>query len=205
MHGPEDFLEKLEKKERVKRGESLFDDRDTVGKIYRDAQMKQSKGDTVEAGDLTRELESSLVCDLNDTIVSKPYGDRSFYITVHEKKDLAMPRCFLRRLLTSLYRPFPEDDTIVFWVNPVSNETCFCWCLPHHTEMDNMLANEALYHQDMIKEIKAWKNMNYWLFGFRKDEMGNWIANENFRDAPLKERKFEHTSNFIYPLDWKLK
>lgn len=204
MHSPQDQLEKLEKKEKIKRGESLYGDRDTIGKIYRDAQMKQKPGETVEAGDLIREMESSLVCDLNDTINSKPYGDRAYYITVHEKKDLAMPRCILRRILTTLYRPFPEDDTLVFHVE-FSGQVCFCWCLPHHTEMDNMVANENLYDPMMIKEIKAWQNMNYFIFGFKKDEIGNWIPNEHFKDKPLEERKFDHTSKFIYPIGWDIK
>lgn len=202
MHSPEDKLEKLAK---IKAGESLYGDRDTVGKIYRDAQIKQKSGEFVEAGDLVREMESSLVCDLNDTINSKPYGERSYYITVHEKKDLAMPRCILRRLLTTLYRPFPEDDTLVFFVNMSTIEVSFCWCLPHHTEMDNMINNEELYDKNMVQDIKAWKNMNYYIFGFKKDEIGNWIPNESFVDKPLQERKFDHTSKFIYPIGWDIK
>ena len=206
MHNQQES-DKLEKLEKIKKGESLFDDRDTVGKIYRDAQMKQKKGETVEAGDMIRELESSLVTDLNDTIVSKPYGDRDFYITVHEKKDLAMPRMLLRRMLTSKYRPFPEDDTIVFWVDPVSNRVEFCWCLPHWSEMENMLANSNLYESAMITQIRDFRNENYWNFGFKKDEMGNWIANDSFADKPLKERTFENAgpSKFIYPTDWNMK
>ena len=200
-------LERLEKANRIKNGQSNYADRDTVGKIYRDAQIKQKTGETVECGDLTRELESSLVCDLNDTIQSKPYGDREFYITVHEKKDLAMPRAILRRMLTTKYRPFPEDDTIVFYVNPITSDIRFCWCLPHWSEMENMLANSNLYESAMINQIRDYRNENYWNFGFRKDEMGNWIPNEAVLDQPLKERVFESKAEkkFIYPIGWNIK
>lgn len=202
MHSSEDKLQKLE---RAKSGKSLYGDRDTIGKIYRDAQIASKPGETVENGDLTRELQSSLVCDLNDTIQSKPYDNLPFYITVHEKKDLAMPRCILRRMLTTKYRPFPEDDTIVFYVNPVSNEVLFCWCLPHWSEMENMVQNSSLYEPIMIDCIRAFRNENYWIFGFKKDEMGNWIPNPAFKDKPMVENKVEYKSNFIYPVGWNEK
>jgi hypothetical protein len=153
--------------------------RKTVGAIYKEAQEKNTEK-FVTNGDLTAELQSSLVTDLNETIASNPYDNRPFYITVHEKKDLQMPKMILRRILTSLYRPYPEDDTIVWWVDPNSNKVKFCWCLPHWSEMDNMLANEWLYEPEMIKEIKAWKAIDLHVFGFCKDFEGNWIPNLNY-------------------------
>jgi hypothetical protein len=136
---------------------SLYDpSRKTVGALYRDLQMKE-KREQVTVGDMTNELQSSLVVDLNETIESKPHGDRDFYITVHESKDLQMPSLIRRRMLTSIYRPYPEDDTLVFWSSPKSCDVRFCWCLPHWSEMDNMLMNESLFEPDLIKEIKAWK------------------------------------------------
>lgn len=162
--------------------------RKTVGAIYRDAQINNTEK-FVTNGDLTNELMSSLVEDLNDCIIegTKEFEGRSFYITVHEKKDLQMPRMILRRTIKTLYRPYPEDDTMVYWVDPKSNEVRFCWCLPHWSEMDNMIANENLFHKDIISQIKAWKNVDLFHFGFCKDEMGNWMANPHYKDKPMKE------------------
>lgn len=164
--------------------------RKTVGAIYRDAQINNTEK-SVTNGDLTNELMSSLVQDLNDTIVSKPHGDKPFYITVHEKKDLQMPNMILRRLLTSVYRPYPEDDTVVFWVNPVSNEIKFCWCLPHWSEMDNILANHTLFDAEMVSKIKAWKNVDLAHFGFTKDSEGNPIVNPHFQDKKMEPKRTE--------------
>lgn len=156
--------------------------RNTVGAIYRDAQLNGEKG-RIECGDMTNELMSSLVCDLNDTINSDPYKGRPFYITVHESKDTMMPRAIRRRILTTLYRPYPEDDTLVFYVDKA--DVRFCWCLPHWSEMDNMLKNSTLFEPEMIEEIHAWKSMNLWHFGFKKGDMGKWIANDKFIDKNL--------------------
>jgi len=162
--------------------------RKTVGAIYRDAQINGDfNGATI--GDLTAELQSSLVSDLNDTIASNPYDNRAFYITIHEKKDLQMPNAILRRMLTSLYRPYPEDDTVVFYVNPAISEVKFCWCLPHWSEMDNMLENESLYNKELIREIRAWKAHDLYQFGFTKNEIGDWMANPIFKDKPLVESR----------------
>ncbi len=161
--------------------------RKTVGALYKEAQEKNKEA-FVTNGDLTKELQSSLICDLNETIASNPYEGAPFYITVHEKKDLQMPKMILRRLLTSKYRPYPEDDTIVWWVDPKSNKVKFCWCLPHWSEMDNMLANENLYEKEMITQIKAWKNVDLYHFGFCKNAEGNWMANPHFKDKDLVEQ-----------------
>ena len=161
--------------------------RKTVGAIYRDAQMA-SHDKFVENGDLTNVMQSSLVEDLNDTINSKPYEDKAYYITVHEKKDLTMPRAILRRIITTLYRPYPEDDTIVFWVAEKALHIKFCWCLPHWSEMDNMLDNHTLYNTEMMDQIRSWKSENLYNFGFAKDEMGNWIANPNYKDKEMVKK-----------------
>lgn len=162
--------------------------RKTVGAIYRDAQL--APHDThVTNGDLTNEVMSSLVEDINETVVdgTKEFEGKPFYITIHEKKDRQMPRAILRRIIKTLYRPYPEDDTVVFWVDPIPNEIRFCWCLPHWSEMDNMLANANLFHVDLINELRAWKRLDLWHFGFCKDEIGNWMANPHFEDKPLKK------------------
>lgn len=161
--------------------------RKTVGAIYRDAQMANTDL-TVVNGDMTNELKKSLVDDLNDTIVqgSKEYEGQPFYITVHEKKDLAMPHMLHRRMIKTKYRPWPEDDTIVFAITPSTNDVKFCWCLPHWSEMENMLNNKMLFEPSMIRQIMAWKNFNLYYFGFTKDEMGNWIVNLTHKDFPLE-------------------
>lgn len=166
---------------------SQYEDRDTVGTTYLKAQKEGEKH--VEVGDLRRELMSSLVEDLNDTIKSNPHNDRPFFITIHESKDLQMKSCLRRRILTTLYRPWPEDDTVVFWHNPKSQETLFCWSIPHWSEMDNALANELLYDRDYITSIKAWKNFDLHHFGFHKNEIGNWIPNPHYKDKPLEKPK----------------
>lgn len=165
---------------------SQFDpSRQNVGSIYLEAQAKGEKQVTV--GDMANELISSLIEDLNDTATSNPFEGRPFYITIHEKKDLQMKSALHRKIYTTLYRPYPEDDTVVFWVDPVTYDTRFCWCLPHATEMDNMLNSHNLYHKDMIADIKAWKALDLYHFGFTKNEMGNWMANPTWKDKPLKQ------------------
>lgn len=161
--------------------------RKTVGAIYRDAQLN-NKEQYVIAGDLTNELMSSLVCDLNDTIISDPHQGRPFYITVHEQKDLAMPKMIRRRLLTSVYRPYPEDDTVVFFVNPKNNDVRFCWCLPHWAEMKNILDNETLFDTKMVSLLRSWKNIDLHPFGFRKDPEGNWEANPFWEDERMEQK-----------------
>lgn len=171
--------------------QSLYDPtRKTVGATYLDAQ-KNNTEDFIEVGDMARELMSSLVSDLNDTIKSNPYDNKPFFITIHEKRDLQMKNAFMRRILTTLYRPYPEDDTVVFWTNPVSNEILFCWCLPHWSEMDNMLNNELLYDKNQIAEIKAWKLLDLYHFGFTKDPIGNWMPNPAWKDKSMNENKVQ--------------
>lgn len=172
------------------KNQSQYDpSRKTVGAIYKDLQ-ENSKGEFITVGDMTNELMSSLVEDLNETIIdgSKEFQGKEFYITVHEKKDLQMKTCMLRRMLKTKYRPYPEDDTMVFHVEPSNNKIEFCWCLPHHTEMDNILANPNLFDKNLVNEIKAWKRVDLYYFGFVKDPMGNWMANPNRKDHSMDHR-----------------
>lgn len=159
--------------------------RKTVGAIYNDAQLN-NKEDRIEVGDMARELMSSLVCDLNDTLDHYKDEKSIYYITVHESRDLQMKNCFKRRIIKTVYRPYPEDDTVVFKIDPISNTIWFCWCLPHWTEMTNILNNENLFVKDQVEEIRHWKNMDLYHFGFTKDAMGNWMANPYFEDKKLE-------------------
>lgn len=173
------------KKKDTKAGTSSVDPaRDTVGKIYVDA-AKNNTDPFVEAGDLTNELMKSLVDDLNDNIKSDPFNGRAFYVTVIERKDLLMPRAINRELRNTLYRPWPEDDTVVFRVFPNSNVIKFCWCLPHHTEMDNILLNKHLYNSQMVNDIKAFKDFDLLHFGFVKNNEDKWQAYPNHQDRVM--------------------
>lgn len=164
--------------------------RDTVGAIYRDAQL-HNRVEKIETGDMTREVMKSMIEDLNETIVdgTKQLEGKEFYITIHEKKDAQMPSALLRRMIKTLYRPWPEDDTIVFRVIPASQTVLFCWCLPHWSEMDNMINGAELWDQDLINQIKAWKAVNLYPFGFDKLMDGNWIPKLNWEDQPLGHKK----------------
>jgi len=165
---------------------SIYDpSRKRVGLLYQDLQ-NQSHDSFVEAGDLTRELMSSLVEDINDAIKKDPFNGKEFYITVHEKKDLIMKRAIHRELRSSEKRPWPEDNTIVFRVFPKGNIIRFCWCLPHHTEMDNMLINAHLYNKEMVEDIKAYKKFDLIHFGFAKDSEGKWFHYRNHQDRPMR-------------------
>jgi hypothetical protein len=167
---------------------SEYGDRDTVGSIYLKAQEDHKNDAPIINGDLTNELMKSFVDDLNACILSKPNGDNPFYITIHEKKDLLMPNAILRRVIPSGKRPFPEDDTVVFYTDPIKNETLFCWCLPHYVEMDNIVRNENLFDQDYVDNIRAWLKLDLTRFGFMKDQIGNWIPDPNFKYHKMGEK-----------------
>lgn len=169
---------------------SIDSSRDTIGTIYQDAQ-KASHDPYVINGDLTNELMKGLVDDINDTVKqgSQENPGKDFYITVHENKDIQMPRCIKRRMVKTLFRPWPEDDTMVFKYIASCNDVRFCWCLPHRNEMYNVMMNPYLFDKDMVASIKAWEAFDLYYFGFTKDPMGNWIANPNFHDQKMEKKK----------------
>lgn len=178
--------------------QSRFDpSRKTVGAIYRDAQMASHDSHVINE-DLTAVMMSSLVEDLNETICdgTKDFEGKPFYIVVHEKKDMQMPRAIQRKMIKMLFRPYPEDDTLVFYVNPKLNDVRFCWCLPHYSEMYNMLNSESLFDHELIESIKAWRRMDLHPFGFKKDELGNWVPNPHWKDKEL----VEHVTRIRKPL-----
>ena len=166
--------------------------RDTVGKIYRDLHTARNTNQIIEVGDMTNDIMPGLVDDINDAIKegTKDFNGRPFYVMVHEKKDLQMKDALLRRIFKQLWRPYPEDDTTVFWHDPRGFETRFCWSLPHWTEMDNMLNGKDFYDKYLITDIMAWKRNDLTHFGFRKTGMGDrWEANPHFKDKPLQAKK----------------
>lgn len=138
----------------------------TVGDQYLEAQSNSIEGLTF--GDIGPEMSQSLVDDLNETIQSDPFGGYSFYINVVEERDMQMRNAFKRRLFLSRYRPFPEDNTLVFYINMRENSVSFCWDIPHHSEALNILSNESEYDEEYLHSIREWKKGNLEPFGFVK-------------------------------------
>ena len=163
--------------------------RDTVGKIYRDAQFQNRHEDQIEIGDMGRELTTSLIEDINDAIKNFDIKGKPYYLMIHEKKDLQMKQALARRILYFGYRPWPEDDTTVFWKDPKTQDLRFCWCLPHWSEMDLTLMNEAQFDPEYISQIKAWKDYDLTAFGFYHDPDLKWIPNPKWKDKPIDSFK----------------
>lgn len=147
---------------------SNYADRETVGTIaIRAAQTRER----VQVGDMARELMPQLVFDLNEAIAANPFDGRPYYIVIHEKKDLLLKNMIPRRVLRQEYRPYPEENTQVYWTDPKSQETLFCWCLPHRTEFPNILNNASRYEKEYIKDIIAYSKERLDHFGFYKAGM----------------------------------
>ena len=170
--------------------QSLIDpSRKTVGAIYRDAQIENKKdleGATI--GDLGKELLKSFIDDLNEALQSDPFNGKPFYVQVYEKWDYQMEKSLRRMLNKFAFRPYPEAGTTVFWTNPNTHEVRFCWDLPHPAEMHNIIANQLLYPHELITQLKAWKRMDLYHFGFHKNILGDWEANPKWKDKVLKQQ-----------------
>lgn len=156
--------------------------RETAGKIYRDAQIAGEKG--VVIGDVNHEIKKDLVNDINQAISQgKAHPDfigKPFYLAIYEKYDLMMKKAHIRIPKITKYRPYPEQDMILFHVYP-DDEVYFCWELPHRSHMINILMNADLYPPEQVQMIKRWENIQLEYFGFKKDDQGNWIENELYR------------------------
>jgi len=155
--------------------------RETAGKIYRDAQISGEKD--VIIGDVNHEIKKDLVKDINEAIeqgmLSDEFKGKPFYLALYEKYDLLMKKGLVRLRKITKYRPYPEQDSMVFHVYP-NNEVYFCWELPHRTQMINILANADFYPPEQVNMIRRWENMQLEYFGFTKDGEGNWIENKLF-------------------------
>jgi hypothetical protein len=150
---------------------SNYGNRDTVGTTYLNAQKDSSDGYLLQ--DFTSEMVHGLVDDINETIRSDPFKGNSFYISVVEERDLQMKNAIKRRLFVTQYQPYPEDNTLVFFVDVKLNEVSFCWDLPHHSELPNILSNEYLYDHGYVARIKEWLKNDLSNFGFVKVSMGS--------------------------------
>lgn len=167
--------------------------RETVGKIYRDAQISGEKG--VIIGDVNHEIKKDLVKDINEAIEQgeKEMNGKPFYLAIYEKYDLMLKRGLVRIRKITKYRPYPEQDSMVFHVYP-GGTVYFCWELPHRSQMMNVLMNPDIFDPDYVQMIKRWENIQLEYFGFKKDEEGNWVENELYRGdyllgSPQVEKK----------------
>lgn len=172
---------------------SQYGDRDTVGSIALKAQQNQQ---SIEVGDMSRELMPQLVADLNEAIQSNPFDDRPFFIIIHEKKDLMLKNVILRRVIKQERRPYPEPGTSVFWTNPKDHEVRFCWSLPHWSSFPNYIENAKKYHRDQIKDIVAYNLERLEHFGFRKvgendEKIPMYLPIAGFKDRPLNNNKMQ--------------
>ena len=172
---------------------SAYADRETVGTLALKARGLKEK---IAVGDMAHEFMPQLVEDLNNTIASNPFDGRAFYITIHEKKDAQLTNVILRRMLVGEHRPYPEPATQVYWTNPKTNETLFCWSLPHTSNFPNYLENASRYPKEQIKDIMAYKLHRLDHFGFKK-------VGETLDKTPIyhpipnfKDRKMENKNKF---------
>lgn len=181
---------------------SQYADRDTVGTMALEARLIN---DNPVAGDLGHELMPSLVEDLNNTIASNPYEGRPFYITIHEKKDAQLTNMILRRMVTSEKRPYPEDNTTVFFTDPRKEETRFCWALPHKSVFNQVLCNPNRYGDEQVNDIKAYMAEDLEHFGFKKTRTADdgtpiYQANPTFQDRIMKRKKTpKYQTSLILP------
>jgi len=169
---------------------SQYADRKTVGTLALEAAKTL---DTPVVGDMGHELMPALLEDLNNTIQSDPYDGEPFFIIIHEKKDLLLRNMILRRMVTTKKRPYPEDNLTVFWTNPKTQETRFCWSLPHKSTFVEYLLNPDRYPKEQIDDIKAYQANNLEHFGLKevgKTDDGNRFicAIPNFKDRPLVKK-----------------
>lgn len=154
--------------------------RNTVGSIYRDAQIHGEKG--VVIGDVNHEIKKDLVKDINEAIEQglKEMEGKPFYLAIYEKYDLMLKKGLVRIRKITKYRPYPEQDSMVFHIYP-NGDVYFCWELPHRSQMLNIVMNPDLYDKSMVDNIKRWENLQLEYFGFTKDENGNWVENKLYR------------------------
>ncbi len=158
--------------------------RNTVGSIYRDAQINGERG--VVIGDVNHEITKDLVKDINEAIEqgTKEMEGKPFYLAIYEKYDLMLKRGLVRIRKITKYRPYPEQDMMCFHVYP-GGDVYFCWELPHRSQMMNILQCPDLFDRSRVDMIKRWENLQLEYFGFKKDEEGNWVENELYRGDQL--------------------
>ena len=180
--------------------------RETLGKIYTDMVQNGPK-DKVEVGDMRNELMSSLVEDLNEELKDlakdkdfEKFDGKPYYLRIYEKRDYIMQDVFRRNLYRTLYRPYPEPDSLVFWRSADRNTIKLCWMLPERFVMRNMLESPDLFwdRAEEMRMIQAWENFELQHFGFIKDEMGNWLENDRWK-GDIEIKSSPNAVNLIIP------
>jgi len=158
--------------------------RSTVGSIYREAQINGEKG--VVIGDVNHEITKDLVKDINEAIEegTKQMGDKPFYLAIYEKYDLMLKKGLIRIRKITKYRPYPEQDMMLFHIYP-NGDIYFCWELPHRSQMMNILMSPDLFDSSRVEMIRRWENLQLEYFGFKKDSEGNWTENKLYRGDSL--------------------
>src|ERR1700743_4034966 len=143
--------------------------RKTRGSIYIDTQINGEK--CVVIGDHNHEITKDLVKDINEAIDqgSKEMEGKPFYLSIYEKYDLMLKRGLVRIRKITKYRPYPEQDTMVFHIYP-GGTVYFCWELPHRSQMMNILINPDLFDSERVQMIRRWENLQLEYFGFKKDD-----------------------------------
>jgi hypothetical protein len=111
-------------------------------------------------------------------------GEVPFYLCIYEKYDLQLKKGLIRIRKITKYRPYPEQDTMVFHVYP-GGDVFFCWELPHRSQMMNVLTSPQLFDPEYVQLIKRWENLQLEYFGFTKDENGFWVENSMYRGDTL--------------------
>lgn len=166
--------------------------RDTVGKIYRDAQMHGERG--VIIGDVNNEIKKDLVEDINEAIEQgeKQMGGKTFYLAIYEKYDLMLKKGLVRIRKITKYRPYPEQDTMVFKI--CGGDVYFCWELPHRSQILNIMMNYTLYDKSYVEKLRRWENLELEHYGFKKDDMGNWVENERYTGDSIMSVKIQEGS-----------
>lgn len=154
--------------------------RQTAGAIYRDAQINGEKG--VVIGDVNHEIKKDLVKDINEAIEqgAKEMGDKPFYLAIYEKYDLMLKKGLVRLRKITKYRPYPEQDSMVFHIYP-DGSVYFCWELPHRSQMINIIMNEGLYDPEYVNKLRRWENLQLEHYGFTKNENAEWVENPLYR------------------------
>lgn len=178
-------MHNIQKNLDISKYQSKYDPaRETVGKVYRDLQL-YSNNVPILAGDMTNEMLKGYVEDLEEAFRANPFNDEPYYVLVVEKKDLQMKSAVIRRIFSKQKRPWPEDGTDCYWIDPKTNERRFCWCIPHWSEMDNILRHAHQYSRDLIRDIVAWKNFAMKCFGFYYDPEHKWQPDPTWKDRPF--------------------
>lgn len=123
--------------------------------------------------DFSSQMASGLMDDVNKELQSNPFSGRPFYLNVVEERDLQMKNALKRRMIKTLYLPYPEDSTLVLHMTPKEQSVKYCWDLPHHSEFFNILTNSFQYDHDYVQNIKNWVNNDLSSFGYIKVSMNS--------------------------------